>query len=365
MIDFVSAEFIAALYSAVIDADGFRHIANLVCNAAGASSGGVWVVEGGNVVDISMAEAGAESVAPYVAHFHKLDLWQANVARMPRDRVVLASEHTPEDALVKSEFYNDFARTFGMFRPLGAMVQLRPGTVATISIERLHARTLFDEEDKPALQRLIPYVKSALQLRLRHRDENKRGDIYAAALNSLTFGAVICNAQGHIAFANPAAEALAQKGAGVVLGRRDLGALVPAEARILSALVNATALGGPGGVLRLTGSDGTTGLFVLVTPLPRALADDTNAGYAFVSLRSTRDRPAFAESTLMGLFRLSRTQAEVAIALHAGKSPDEIALERGVKISTVRAHLTEIFARTGAENQRDLIRLLGMLPQLR
>jgi DNA-binding CsgD family transcriptional regulator len=53
------------------------------------------------------------------------------------------------------------------------------------------------------------------------------------------------------------------------------------------------------------------------------------------------------------------------MALHSGRTPEEIALERGIKISTLRTHLAEIFARTGAENQRDLIRLLGLLPPLR
>jgi DNA-binding CsgD family transcriptional regulator len=84
-----------------------------------------------------------------------------------------------------------------------------------------------------------------------------------------------------------------------------------------------------------------------------------------VSLRSAHDRPAFTETTLSALFRLSPAQASIALALHRGQTPEEIAIERGVKISTLRSHLAEIFARTGAENQRDLIRLLGLLPPLR
>jgi DNA-binding CsgD family transcriptional regulator len=36
-----------------------------------------------------------------------------------------------------------------------------------------------------------------------------------------------------------------------------------------------------------------------------------------------------------------------------------------VAISTVRTHLAEIFVRTGTESQRDLVRLLGMLPPVR
>ena len=67
----------------------------------------------------------------------------------------------------------------------------------------------------------------------------------------------------------------------------------------------------------------------------------------------------------MELFSLSRTQAAIALSIFGGKSPDEIAAERGVTISTLRTHLAEIFARTGTENQRDLVRLFGMVPPIR
>jgi hypothetical protein len=39
--------------------------------------------------------------------------------------------------------------------------------------------------------------------------------------------------------------------------------------------------------------------------------------------------------------------------------------ERGARISTPRAHLDGTLARTGVENQRELVRLLGLLPPLR
>jgi DNA-binding CsgD family transcriptional regulator len=53
------------------------------------------------------------------------------------------------------------------------------------------------------------------------------------------------------------------------------------------------------------------------------------------------------------------------LAIFDGKSPEQIAADRNVAISTMRTHLAQIFARTGAENQRDLVRMLGMLPPLR
>jgi DNA-binding CsgD family transcriptional regulator len=68
---------------------------------------------------------------------------------------------------------------------------------------------------------------------------------------------------------------------------------------------------------------------------------------------------------LAGLFRLSPAQAQIALALYSGRSLEDIARDREIKISTLRTHLTEIFARSGTETQLELVRLLAMLPPLR
>src|SRR5262249_51384156 len=117
-----------------------------------------------------------------------------------------------------------------------------------------------------------------------------------------------------------------------------------------------------GGAMRLTGEEGAPALLVLVTPLPDQARTHFGPGFALIALRSVSDRPRIAATTLTALFQLSPTQAEIALALHEGRTPEDIAAERGVRISTLRTHLAEIYLRTGAENQRELVRLLGMLP---
>lgn len=344
-----------------------QRLVDLTAKAADAETVGAWIVENGNIADIAMTAAGRESVAPYTAHFHKLDIWQANVARAPRGQVHISYEHTAEDKLLKTEFYNDFARQFGLLRPMGVMLQLTPHAVATVSAERLNTQMRFDGTDKPHFQRLVPYLKGALQLRLRHRANLPHTHAYVASLDALAFGTVICDARANVVFANSAAEALAAGGAGITLGRhgKGLSALIPAQSRALAELVHDAANGGAGGAMQISGVDGAAGLLVLVTPLPPPLNVLRGSGYALVSLRSARDNPAFVQASLEALFQLSPTQAAIALALYEGKSPEQIATERAVRISTLRTHLVQIFARTGAENQRDLIRLLGLLPPVR
>jgi DNA-binding CsgD family transcriptional regulator len=106
-------------------------------------------------------------------------------------------------------------------------------------------------------------------------------------------------------------------------------------------------------------------LLVFITPLPRRLEDEYGPGYVLITMRACGEPHPLSESMLAALFALSPTQASIALRIYNGKSPEEIATERGIKISTLRTHLAEIFYRTGVESQRDLIRLLGSLPPLR
>ena len=89
--------------------------------------------------------------------------------------------------------------------------------------------------------------------------------------------------------------------------------------------------------------------------MPRGLNDLDGRGHAVVALRSLGDAPGFGATRLSGFFGLSPTQGEIALAIFRGKSIEEIAAERGVKITTVRTQLARLYARTGAESQRDLV----------
>jgi DNA-binding CsgD family transcriptional regulator/PAS domain-containing protein len=365
----LSPDAIADIYEAAIDDERWPQIAQLVAKATEMPTTGVWFIDGGEVVDMALTAELDETQRPYLAHYAKLDMWRQNLLRGPFDWPRLGYELFSERELLKTEFYNDFARHYGVFRPMSAVIRFARDSFATIATNRPGSQRLVEEGDKPKLVRVIPHMRRALQLRLNQRRHSLRAPVHAAAFDALAFGAIICDRAGRIVFANRAAEGLAKAGEGIVLGShgKGLGAIVPAEARALGALVYRAATEGSGGVMRLTGRGGFTSLMVLVTPLPRnyGLEDSIGRDYALVTLRSASDSPSFSSDMLIALFGLSPTQAAIALAIFAGKAPEQVAAERDLAISTLRTHLAEIFRRTGAENQRDLVRLLGMLPPVR
>lgn len=66
-----------------------------------------------------------------------------------------------------------------------------------------------------------------------------------------------------------------------------------------------------------------------------------------ISLPSTTD--------LVRAFRLTQTEAAVAIELAAGQSVLDIAAARGASVHTIRTHLKRTFAKTGTHTQAALV----------
>jgi DNA-binding CsgD family transcriptional regulator/PAS domain-containing protein len=357
---------IGELYAAAVEDTLAPAFTSLLERATGIATVSLWITDKGEFVDMNIAGGFAPLVPSYREHFGKIDPWAASLARQPPETIMLGSEHLPEKELLRTEFYNDWARHGGMFRPLGVRMRLGPGVYATMGSENPFARKLFEPTDKRRIERVLPHVKRALQLRRRLRQVSERGSAQAA-LDALAFGMIICDRRGCIVAANAEAETLARSDSGVVLAGngRAIGAVHPAEHSALRRLVRDAASGGAGGILSITGGQGVPTLLALVAPMPRGLNDLDGRGHAVVALRSLGDAPGFGATRLSGFFGLSPTQGEIALAIFRGKSIEEIAAERGVKITTVRTQLARLYARTGAESQRDIVRLIALLPPLR
>jgi DNA-binding CsgD family transcriptional regulator len=75
-------------------------------------------------------------------------------------------------------------------------------------------------------------------------------------------------------------------------------------------------------------------------------------------------RATVAGRQLVELFGLTPAEAQLAVALLAGKRLARIAAERGVQLPTVRNQLRAVLAKTGTGRQAELVRLLASLPAL-
>jgi DNA-binding CsgD family transcriptional regulator/PAS domain-containing protein len=330
-----------------------------------------------------------EAEEAYLGHYRAIDLWTARAAAASLGRgpsappaVWISGTLVPDDEYVRSEFYADFARGLGLRHMVGAVLPLGQAGVMPIGLHRPDRAEPFAREEARLLERLLPHFRRAMQIRHRLRAGGHAEATGRAVLDALSEGVLVVDADLRVLLANAAAEAMAAGPGGAVRlarsgsgGERRATLLRPLDRACgvaLAGLVRATAAGGgPGGAVALRDSDGATAAAALVYPLPRRLIEAGGGtgglagrvpGRALVLLRDLRPGPgALDPQSLRALFGLTRTEAEVALALAGGATKAGVAAQRRLRVSTVNTQVRSILAKTETANLRDLERLLGVL----
>lgn len=99
-------------------------------------------------------------------------------------------------------------------------------------------------------------------------------------------------------------------------------------------------------------------IIALLTPVPdRAGLSETCALLTLPDQAAPDDMAGL----LANVFRLTSTEAAIAIAIAAGRNPAQIAAERGQSRETVRTHVRSILMKTGTHRESELAALIGRL----
>lgn len=231
----------------------------------------------------------------------------------------------------------------------------------------------FGEPERSLLQVLVPHLRRAAQVMLRLGTLQTQVHALEDALDRLPLGVVLVDAQGAVIELNRTAAHIVAAGDGLRVERDGLvatSARATRELRRLIAGAAATGSGkgtGPGGVLALDRPSGGSPLALLVASLAREppASGRGSAAIVFVADPEQTDQPP--EAVLRRLYGLTRAEAALAAQLLAGKELAEIAEDTAVSMNTLRTHLKAIFAKTGAQRQTELLRLLlrgpaGLVP---
>jgi len=359
--------FLTDLYDAAMDMHAWHELGARLAATLGSQTSALWVVEDGRVIEM-VSSLPAEAVALYTQYYHTLDPWAGMAGHTPRLQVLLGPELAPQCAVLASEFYNDWGAPFGVCHVVGAVVPLDARATLGLALERPGDADAFTEADRQRLNVVLPHLQRVVQLRRRLGHLEAQAQVGCAALDALPMGVIVTTADGTVVFANTAAEVLTRRDEGLRLGGRHsgLGAVQPMEAQALRGLLYAVTYGGAGGMVRVTRRTQPL-LAVLMAPLPTRLhpAMAPAPALALVLITDPMDGAGLAAPALQQLFALTVAEAGVTLALAAGRSAEEIALERGVSVPTVRTQIRQILAKAGALHLRDLVRLLADLPVVR
>ena len=193
-------------------------------------------------------------------------------------------------------------------------------------------------------------------------------ELLLAALHHCPIGTMIVNRRHEVLLANRYSEVVLNKGDSLEIDRRgkiravDLAARVSFDDFLEESFSDSRAVR-PHAVSRY--------LLARKSLPPASISATTWAGLrsqgvkedhrTILYLRDPMVTPMPSHDVLRAWFGLTRTEAQLACAIVAGKTILDYSLERGVSLNTVKTQFQSILDKTNVHRQVDLVRLLGIL----
>lgn len=315
----------------------------------------------------------ADFFARYASELAPHDPWRAGFTRkglhLQRDAGMLSQQLMPMQEFRRTWYCADLMREYG-YDAMAATVleEASPGRGAYVMA--VSRRGLYDATDMQWLKAVTPWVRCLMRSRRRTLRERALAASIVAGNEVLPFGALLLTDTVSLVQANELARAwLGAPGAwgDAAVSHGDPWAPVPhrlapsrSGERIQAMALQA--LQGFPVCQRLEAPDGQV-LIALATALG-GLGHRWPVQVLMVPERTHVD--AHAQAICGRLYGMTAAEIALLPLLLAGMTPQEMANELHLKLSTVRTHLSNLFHKTGTRRQAELTqRLLKVVSLLR
>jgi len=368
------SSLIETLYDAALNPTDWPRLAPMFARAFGAESSAIFqlnLAQGSAALLGITANFDAKAMSEYEAYYHQKDPWAISMSKSATGRAMLGTEIVGEADFLNSEIYNCFARRIEMFWSVASVVPLEKQFMGAIGVHRPHGARAFETDDKRHLDMVLPHLSRAMLLQRRLQGLTQDHRLVLDALEKLSVGMIVVDAQATVLFANQTAERLLRAGLGLTCRQGCLGTTDPSkegEMRHLIQQAGLAALGKPseaGGVLALPRIEGRP-LSLLVCPLrPHAVSFGPSVPAALVIFGDPDASPSTSTQALIDLYGLTPAEARLMAALVDGERLEHYADRQQISINTARTQSKQVFAKTGHGRQADLIREVLANPALR
>jgi len=239
-----------------------------------------------------------------------------------------------------------------------AMVVPAPtGEVLFLSVERERSKGPVESEGVLRLDSLRPHLARAALMAARLRMERAR--IAAETLAAIGLPALVFDETGKVLAANALIESLSDM---LIWRAKDRVRLGDGAADTLFRQAIETLCHGEGAAplsFAIRGADASAAKVAHVIPVRRTARDIFSrcAGVLVISPVTAPRAPPV--ELIQSLFDLTPAEARVARQLTAGETAEEIAINNGVSLNTVRSQVRGVLEKTGSRRQAEAIALLG------
>ncbi len=367
------SDLIGHIYDVGVDKTSWPGVLRRMGGLFGSTSATVWMQDGAAKFQDVQSVQDPRSVRDYAEHYGSLDRLRPAVMRAPIGTVLANWMVVTPSEFVRTEFYNDFANRYDMQDCMQVRLLDDRSASGFIGMARSKRVGVFQHRDLRLLSLLVPHLRRAMRTHMHLVPAGIGPGSTLEALDRLTPGVLIVDAEARVIHANRAAELVLAKADGLDIGpdggERRLRAATHDQTQALRRLVaQAAALRHEttqgGGVLRLLSQHGAS-LLASVSPLRAEVAwNAARRPAALILLSPCGPESAPSPEHLRALYGL--TPAETAVAGRIMQGDGVKAAARALRIApaTLRTHLSRVFEKTETCRQAELVRLLQQVARV-
>ena len=267
----------------------------------------------------------------------------------------------------ETELYKNWMEPNGIFHVGGAQFVDTDSHKAGLAILRDKESGAWDEGAIRVIDEILPHMRRALNIHSEFTHLRLKQDALLQGLDRLVIGLVLYDRHAKPVYINPTAKAIIKDHPALELQDDELLVINQEDDKHLRKTIIRTAEIDPEDswkqsvAIGLTHPDVEAPLPLLVTPIHAHLITsdlDYESAKVAVFLTDPNLQQPISVDSLVTVYSLTPTEAQVAISLANGHSIEEIANLSHHSTHTIRSQLKSVFRKTGTCRQSELIKLL-------
>lgn len=281
-------------------------------------------------------------------------------------QILTEGDIMPRSEFVETRFFKEWIRPQGLEYSMASILEKSATSIAGVAVGFGEGRGGIDDDRMRRMTLLIPHLRRAVVIG-KVIDLNKvEAAALADTLDVIAAGLFLIDATGRIVHANASGlamlnDAAVVHGTGGKLTANDAAADRALHDIFINAQSGDAAIGARGIAVPLTARNGER-YVAHVLPLTAGARKKAGVAHSAVAAlflqKATLDLPHPLEA-IAAAFKLTPAEMRVLMAIIQIGGVPEVAPVLGISETTVKTHLQRIFAKTGAERQADLVKIVA------
>jgi len=367
-----SSNIVPEIYEATIDPEHWDYVVTMIAKLTGSKCACLYYKNKELDIASTIAQYGlpeSNGLNPG-AQFDGLDAMLHAKASHNESEEDTCTQFYPDEngaMAIDSDLYKAWMKPNDIFHIGGAQFADSDTHRAGIAIMRDEGSGQWSEGEMRVIDEVLPLLRRALSFYSEFTLLRLKQDALLKGLDRLVIGLILYDRNSRSVYINPTAKAIIESHPALTLQDDELVLINPEDDKNLRQTISDTAAIDPEDswkqsvAIGITHPDMEAPLPVLVTPMHAHLVTsdlDYEGAKVAVFLSDPNLQQPISIDSLVTVYGLTPSEAQVSISLANGHSIDEIAKISHHSSHTIRSQLKSVFRKTGVSRQSELIKML-------